>query len=190
VFSCRGTVVSVDAVALYFAPSCARRRPTHHGSACGSVGHGASAREPARRHASRGFSIGFARHDGFVSTAGGPRALPSGGSGDLPTWERTRCRASYPAYHRREGQRLDTEAGSPLDGLAEGEGVRVPKLVGRAGGYFVEARRANTHGVGAVERGEATGVTRRSTRVGPGVLGIRLRARSGFGRYTELSNTR
>ena len=155
VFSCRGTVVSVDAVALYFAPSCARRRPTHHGSACGSVGHGASAREPARRHASRGFSIGFARHDGFVSTAGGPRALPSGGSGDtscstasgtLPTWERTRCRASYPAYHRREGQRLDTEAGSPLDGLAEGEGVRVPKLVGPAGRYPVGARRLTRMG--------------------------------------------
>src|SRR5207249_3810133 len=49
---------------------------------------------------------------------------------------------------------------------------------------------ANAHRAGAVERGEAPGMNRRSTRVGPGMLGIRLRARSGFGRYTELSNTR
>src|SRR5207237_6313397 len=46
---------------------------------------------------------------------------------------------------------------------------------------------ANAPGAGAVESGEATGMTRRSTRIGLGVLGIRLRARSGFGRYTELS---
>jgi len=49
---------------------------------------------------------------------------------------------------------------------------------------------ANTHGAGAMGRGEATGMTRRSARIGLGVLGIRLRAWSGFGRYTELSITR
>src|SRR5207244_7045549 len=41
--------------------------------------------------------------------------------------------------------------------------------------------RANTHGARTVERGEATGMTRRSTGIGFRVLGIRLRARSGFG---------
>src|SRR5438067_13002250 len=46
---------------------------------------------------------------------------------------------------------------------------------------------ANTHGAGAVEGGEPSGMTQRSTRVGRRVFGIGLRARSGFGRYTELS---
>jgi len=35
---------------------------------------------------------------------------------------------------------------SPLDGLVEGEGVRVPKLVGPAGRYPVEADRLTRRG--------------------------------------------
>ena len=58
---------------------------------------------------------------------------------------------------------------------------------GTCRGIPCRASQANTPGAGAVERGETTGLTRRSTRIGLGVLGIRLRARSGFGRYTELS---
>src|SRR5437879_8373424 len=49
---------------------------------------------------------------------------------------------------------------------------------------------ANTHGASVVERREATGMTRRAPVVELGVLGIGLHAWSGFGRYTELSNSR
>ena len=35
---------------------------------------------------------------------------------------------------------------SPLDGLVEGEGARVPKLAGPGGGYPVEARRLTRMG--------------------------------------------
>ena len=49
---------------------------------------------------------------------------------------------------------------------------------------------ANTHGASVVERRKATGMTRRAPVVELGVLGIGLHAWSGFGRYTELSNSR
>src|SRR5439155_23843363 len=71
-----------------------------------------------------------------------------------------------------------------------GGGSAGPEAGGTYRAIPCRGSQANAHGAGTVERGEAAGMTRRSTRIALGVLGIRLRARSGFGRYTELSNTR
>src|SRR5205823_4228416 len=71
-----------------------------------------------------------------------------------------------------------------------GGGSAGPEAGGTCRAIPCRGSQANAHGAGAVERREATGMTRRSMRIGLDVLGIRLRTRSGFGRYTELSNTR